>query len=132
MSKSNSPILVVVVNKTPLLEYDREKILSSAQHESLRLMDETLEKGFNLGDQFITKPNLEQRVQFVAANLISAALNEEDMLAAASCAYLAKALPDLKQVKALENNGEVSIELIFDREYQEEVAMEFIPPNKFN
>lgn len=132
MTNNKSSLLIVVVNKTPILEYDREKALSDAQHESLRLMDETLEQGFNLGDEFIASPNLEQRVQFVTANLISATLNEQDVLAAASCAYLAKALPDLKQVKAVENNGEVSIELIFDREYQKEVAMEFVPPNKFN
>ena len=123
--------LIVQVNGTPMLEYDRTKALSSTQQQSLVLMEEKLSQGLTLGDVEITNPSLEQRVEFVAANLISAVLNDEEALSAASCAYLAHALPELKQIKALEKNGEISIELIFDREYQPEEKLNFVPPGQY-
>lgn len=124
-------LLIVQVNGTPMLEYDREKTLTSAQQQSLILMEEKLSHGLSLGNEQVTNPSLEQRVEFVAANLISAILNDEEVTAAASCAYIARALPDLKQIKALEKNDEVSIELIFDREYQAEEKLNFVPPGKY-
>jgi hypothetical protein len=125
--KNNSALLVVEINGTPMLEYDRAKTLSSAQQQSLERMEEKLDQGLTLGGQHITSPSLEQRIEFISANLISAILNDEEVLAAASCAYIAHALPELKQIKALEKNGEVSIELIFDREYQPEEKLNFVP-----
>ncbi len=130
MDAKSSQLLVIVVNGTPILEYDRSQQLSKLQNESLELIDEKLDRGITLSDKFIPQPNLEQRVEFVAANLISALLHEEEVLAAASCAYLARALPDLKQIKALEEEGTVSIELIFDREFQPEEKMNYIPLEK--
>lgn len=127
MNNKNTALLVVQVNGTPMLEYDRTKTLSSVQQQSLELMEEKLDQGLTLGSQLIANPNLEQRIEFISANLISAVLNDEEVLAAASCAYIAHALPELKQIKALENNGEVSIELIFDREYQPEEKLNFVP-----
>ena len=120
-------LLVVQVNGTPMLEYDRGKSLSSAQQESLILMEEKLSQGFNLGGQLINQPKPEQKIEFVTANLISAILTDDEILAAASCAYVAHALPELKQIKALENNGEISIELVFDRAYQQEEKLNFTP-----
>ena len=130
MNTKSSNVLMIVVNGSPILEYDRNQQLSAVQNESLKLMDEKLGQGITLGNTFIPQPNLQQRVEFVAANLISALLNDEEVLAAASCAYLAKALPDVKQIKALEEQGTVSIELIFDREYQPEEKMNYIPLDK--
>lgn len=115
-----------------MLEYDRSKTLSTAQQQSLSLMDEKLNNGLTLGETHIAKPNLEQRVEFISANLIAAVLNDNEILAAASCAYIAHALPDLKQIKALEENGEVSIELIFDRDYQPEEKLNFVPIESIN
>ena len=127
---NDNNLLVVQVNGTPMLEYDREKVLSGAQKESLKLIEEKLNQGFNLGEQQISHPKLEQKIEFVTANLISALLNDDEVLAAASCAYVAIALPELKQIKALENNGEISIELIFDRIYQTEEQLNFTPLEK--
>ena len=119
-------LLVIQVNGTPILEYDRLQKLSPSQVQSLTFMEEKLDQGLNLGDKQIVNPSLEQRVEFVAANLISAILNGNEALAAASCAYIARALPELKQIKALEVKGEISIELIFDREYQPEEKLNFV------
>lgn len=131
MNDNSSALLVVQVNGTPMLEYDRTKTLTPVQEQSLTLMEEKLSQGLNLNNEHIPNPSAEQRIEFVAANLISATLNDEEVLAAASCAYIAHALPELKQIKALEKNGEVSIELIFDREYQPEEKLNFVPPGQY-
>ena len=125
-------ILVVQVNGAPMLEYDRAKTLSAAQQQSLFLMQEKLDKGLTLNENYIANPTLEQRVEFISANLIAAILNDDEVPAAASCAYLAHVLPELKQIKALEENGEISIELIFDRDYQPEEKLNFIPLKNIN
>jgi len=125
-------LLVVQVNGEPVLEYDRDKTLSDAQQQSLILMEKKLDKGISLSNSKIENPNLEQRIEFVTANLISAVLHDDEVAAASSCAYMAHALPDLKQIKALEKNGEVSIELVFDREYQPEEKLNFVPLNRIS
>jgi len=131
--KNGSPTpLVVLVNTTPVLEYDRTKTLSESQRQSLLHMNEKLNQGISLGNKHIKKPSPEQRIEFVTANMISAILNEEEKLAAASCAYVALSLPELKQVKAFEKSGEISIELVFDREYQEEEKLNFVPLENIN
>ncbi len=130
MSEQKSNLLVIQVNGTPMLEYDRDMLLSTQQEQSLKLMGEKLDQGFNLGNQHINHPKLEQKIEFVTANLISAILNEEETLAAASCAFIAHTLPELKQIKAIESDGEISIELIFDREFQVEEKLSFTPLNK--
>ena len=131
MEKPLSNILVVLVNGTPMLEYDRNRELSIIQIESLKHMQEKLDQGLEIGNQVIKHPSLEQCVQFVSANLISAILDDNEVLAAASCAYIAHALPELKQIRAVEQDGEVGIELVFDREYQSENTLSFTPIDKF-
>lgn len=133
MSNTNTQannVLVVVLNETPVLEYNRNKILSAKQRDSLKLMDERLEQGITLEEKLISHPSLEQRIEFVAANLVSALLNDEEVLAAASCAYIANHLPELKQIKAVTKDEQVSVELIFDREYQQEIKMNYSPLDK--
>ena len=123
-------VLVVQVNGTPLLEYDRDRALSPKQKASLTMLDEKLDQGILLNDQFITLPNDEERIEFMTAHLVTALLEDKEGIAAASCAYLAKMLPELKQVRAIEKDGTVSIELIFDREYQKELQMNYVPRDK--
>lgn len=119
--------LVVQINGEPMLEYDRAKALSPKQRASLMMLDEKLEAGILLNGEFITSPSEQERVEFMAGHLVSALLEDDEGIAAASCAYLAKVLPELKQVRASEKDGVVSVELVFDRDYQEELRMKFVP-----
>lgn len=123
-------LLVVQVNGTPMLEYDRAQVLSPKQRASLMMLDEKLDAGIFLNGEFIALPSEQERVEFMAGHLVSALLEDEEGIAAASCAYLAKVLPELKQVRAGEKDGVVSIELIFDRDYQKELQMKFVPLEK--
>lgn len=119
--------LVVQINGEPVLEYDRARALSAKQRASLMMLDEKLDGGILLNGEFVTSPSEQERVEFMAGHLVSALLEDDEGIAAASCAYLARVLPGLKQVKASEKDGVVSIELIFDRDYQEESQMKFVP-----
>ena len=130
MNEKTPGVLVIQLNGTPVLEYDRGQALSDRQRESLQRMEEKLDQGILLGDRFVTRPQRQQRVEYMAANLVAALLEGEDVAAAASCAYLAMALPELKQVKALEKEGNVAIELVFDREYHKEEKLSFVPQDR--
>ena len=127
MNEKTPGVLVIQLNGTPMLEYDRGQALSDRQRESLQRMEEKLDQGILLGERFVTRPERQQRVEYMAANLVAALLEGKDVAAAASCAYLAMALPELKQVKALEKEGDVAIELVFDREYHKEEKLSFVP-----
>ncbi|MDE0411468.1 MAG: hypothetical protein OXI37_04550 [Gammaproteobacteria bacterium] len=130
MSEKTPGVLVILLNGTPMLEYDRGQALSDRQRESLQRMEEKLDQGILLGERFVTRPERQQRVEYMAANLVAALLEGKDVAAAASCAYLAMALPELKQVRALEKEGNVAIELVFDREYRKEEKLSFVPQDR--
>ena len=95
-----------------------------------------MDEGIQVGDTVIPNPDINQRAQFVAGNLADAILNDQESAAAALCSYLAKILPDLKQMKitqstgendtAHDNNNEISIELVFDEAYQQQVPVQFL------
>ncbi|MDE0250042.1 MAG: hypothetical protein OXK72_03440 [Gammaproteobacteria bacterium] len=130
MSEKTPGVLVILLNGTPMLEYDRGQALSDRQRESLQRMEEKLDQGILLGERFVSRPERQQRVEYMAANLVAALLEGKDVAAAASCAYLAMALPELKQVRALEKEGNVAIELVFDREYRKEEKLSFVPQDR--
>jgi hypothetical protein len=120
-----STIMAVLLNGVAQLEYDRSKPLPDHQATYLEKMDEKLDKGIMVGNEFIEKPDIAQRAQFVSANLAHAIKSDDEAMAAALCTYLAMRLPDLKQVKLEDTSGELSIELVFDEEYKKQVAVEF-------
>jgi len=123
-----SNIMAVMLNGIAQLEYHRDKPLNDHQEFYLKKMDEKMAKGITLGDELIPNPNLQQRMQFVAANLADAIIRNEEQVCAALMAYLAVNLPDLHQVKISRENDEaqMTIELVFDETYQKQVPVKFI------
>ena len=122
-----SNIMAVLINGIAQLEYDRTKPLPPQQELYLDKMDQKMDEGIDVGDTVITNPDLNQRAQFVAGNLAHAILSDQEATAAALCTYLAIRLPELKQVKITNtdgNNGELSIELVFDEEYQKQISVQ--------
>ena len=118
--------LAVLINGEAVLEYDRDVTLTDTQRESLKKMDSKMDNGFELAGEKINEPDKNQRFQFIAMNLIQSLLNEEnEALIAASTAYLAENLPDLKQVTADDRSGQMVIDLVFDKEYQNQVKVNF-------
>lgn len=120
-----SNIMGVFLNGIAQLEYDRDKLLPDHQALYLDKMDTKMDEGIMLGQEQVTSPDLNQRVQFVVANLVHAINTGDESMAAALCSYLALRLPDLKQIRIEEQGEAVSIDFDFENEYQKQVAVEF-------
>ncbi|HIP94821.1 MAG TPA: hypothetical protein EYH38_10780 [Leucothrix sp.] len=129
-------ILYVIVNEEAILEFDRSKPVPGHQRQYLDNMDSQMDQGIQLGKDFIQQPNALQRSQFVANSLINHLFKDEYSVAIAMCTYLGKRMPDLKQVKCKgEEDKELSIELVFDRSYeqsQQEQKIQFYKPDKMH
>lgn len=120
-----SNIMGVLLNGVAQLEYDRDKPLPDHQALYLDKMDSKMDEGIQIGDTQIQNPDINQRAQFVAANLVHAIKNDQEPVAASMCTYLANRLPELKQVRIEDVNDEVTINLVFDDEYKKQVAVQF-------
>lgn len=126
-AKGNVPPLVVLVNGESGLEYDRSKPLSERQRVYLDRMDRQMDSGIRLDTEWIERPEPAQRARFVAIQLIDGLQRNDEGLVAACCSYLADRLPDLKQIKTRILGAGFSLELVFDKPYVKEVAVDFIP-----
>lgn len=120
-----SDMMAVFLNGIAQLEYDRSKPLPDHQAVYLEKMDARMAAGIRVGEETIEHPDENQRARFVAANLLHAIKSDNESMAAALCSYLATRLPELKQVRFDENEGDVAIELIFDQDYRKQVAVDF-------
>jgi len=120
-----SNLLAVLLNGIAQLEYDRDKPLPPHQAAYLDKMDTKMDAGIIIGDATIGNPDINQRAQFIAANLLSAMKSNDEEMTAALCTWLANRLPDLKQVKIDEDGDRVSINLVFDEEYGKQAAVTF-------
>ena len=75
--------LVILLNGESQLQYDRSKPLLGQQRGFLEKMDKELQREITINNKKIDHPDLKQRAQFVALNLIQAILNSEEQKAAA-------------------------------------------------
>ncbi|MGV6808957.1 MAG: hypothetical protein ACWA5U_03680 [bacterium] len=127
-------LLHVIVNNTPVLEFDRGKPIPAHQRQYIDQADLRMDsEGLRIADKHIASPNPIQKAQFVANSMVNALFQENYTLARALCTYLAKKIPDLKQVKAEGDiNSDMNIELVFDRDYEtakQEQAVQFFKPD---
>ncbi len=115
----------VLLDGVAQLEYDRDKLLPDHQAAYLDKMDKKMAEGIAIGDEEIRNPDINQRAQFVASNLVHALKTDNEQVAGAMCSYLALRMPELKQIKITGQGGDVSIEFDFENEYSNQVAVEF-------
>lgn len=118
-------ILAVVVNDQLTLQYDRARELPENQQHYLDQLDAKFDQGIELQGEYLEQPDIPQRAQFMALSLMEGIMYQEDNKAAASMAWLATRLPDLKQVLAQVDEQGTHFELVFDREYQPQVVVKF-------
>jgi len=126
---SESKLMAVFLNGVAQIEFDRNKKLSDFQVDYLDNMDSRMDQGISVGEQVIEQPDTTERVKFVAANLLHAIKGNDDSAAAAFCTYIGTRMPEIKQVRMTDINDEVSIELVFDKEYRRPIS---IPVNTLN
>jgi len=117
--------LVIVVNGQSMIEYDRNTRLPGHQRQFLDKMDIDMDCGVDFNGEHIAKPDLKMRAQYIAMHLVQSILNENDAMIAATCAYLATRIPDLKQVQAVEQGENISFDLVFTDEQKNQVAVQF-------
>jgi hypothetical protein len=119
-------IMAVLLNGIAQLEYDRSKPLSDYQETYLESMDAKMDsEGIDIDGQKVDKPDSNQKIQFIAANLLSAMKSNNEGLTSALCTYLATRVPDLKQIKYTDQDNEVTIDLVFDEDYQHQAQVNF-------
>ena len=124
-----SKVMAVLLNGTAQIEYNREVALPERQRDYLDRMDQDMDAGIQLGNRYIDTPDQIQRAQFIALHLIQSLLVDNEQHIAASSAYLADRLPDLKQVKAVTKpDGAIGIDLVFTEDYKNQIKVEFMPP----
>ncbi len=101
-----------------VLTYDRSQVLPEKQREYLDLIDAQMDEGFVLSEQKIDHPNLQQKTQFVAFNLVAALSKNDDQTAIIMFTYLVNRMPELKQAKArtkeTDSGQQVGVEFVFD------------------
>ncbi len=117
-----------------VLTYDRSQVLPDKQREYLDLIDTQMDEGFVLSDQKIDHPNLQQKTQFVALNLVAALTKDEDQTAIIMFTYLVNRMPELKQAKAktkeTDSGQQVGVEFVFDEVKPDGQKIEFRPNHK--
>ncbi len=117
--------MAVLINDIAQLEYDRDKPLTDYQQTYLNSMDEKMASGINIDGTFIEKPDTNQKIQFITANLLNAMKSDDEGMSSALCTYIATRLPDLKQIKIKDNNDEITIDLVFDEHYKGQAQVAF-------
>lgn len=120
--------LAIVLDSESQLEYRRSTPLGDQQLAYLDGMDRRMDAGIELSRVRIEKPDALQRAQFVALQLLRAVESGNEPVAAATLAYLANRIPDLKQVRATTRDGLLTFDLVFDRPYAKETKIEFLRP----
>ena len=124
-----SNVMAVLLNGTAQIEYNRDISLPGKQRDYLDRMDQDMNDGIQLGEEYVVAPTQIQRAQFIALHLVQALLADNEQYIVASCAYLADRLPELKQVKAVTKpDGAIGIDLVFTEEYKNQVKVEFMSP----
>ena len=121
-----SAALTVVLNGEPRLRYERDKVLSDRQAEYLDRMDERMNAGIDLDGAHVPVPDSQQRVRFVAMQLVQALVRDDEPRTAAITGYLASRLPDLQQIRVRLEEAEAEIDLVFDEPYRESKVVQIV------
>ena len=120
--------MIVQVDGKVVLEYDRRKPLNKRQQEDLSRIDTKLSQDAEADEHSDSQPNPLKFTEVVSCALVKALQTGNDQVTAASCAWLANRIPELRQVKAkIEGAEQISIELVFNRDYQPEQTIRFVP-----
>ena len=106
-------MLEVVVNGETVLSFDRNSRAPGHQRQFLETMDLDMDEGIEMAGEQIASPDDMQRAKYVSMSLIVALQGNNKEMAMTMCAYLAKRIPDLKQVRAIENGDDVDMDLLF-------------------
>lgn len=108
--------LIVYINGTRRIEFDRSSGLPGQVRRLLDEMDADLDAGVDLPQGRVESPTAEQKAHFVIEQLLNTLSARNDNLNAASllCSYVGTRMPDLVAIRVRELGGEFSVDLQFD------------------
>ena len=107
-------MLQIYLDKTIVMEYDRNVRLPGKQREFLDKMDFDMDQGIRIDGKCYEYPDALQRGKYIAMRLLQAIQTNNRGMINAMCAYLVNRFPSLNQITAEENNETVTINLHFD------------------
>ena len=110
-----------------MLEYHRDIPLDENKQKYLDSLDTKFDQGIELEGEKFSNPTLQQRAQFITLSMMEGIMYKDEKMASVSLTWLALRLPDLKQVIAAVDHNGTKFELVFDREYQPHVNVDFNP-----
>lgn len=105
-------LLELKIDGRVVLEFDRNTRIPGRQRNFLDKMDEDMDRGIQLADVRIPNPDQLQRARYVAMHLLQAFQHDNESMIAATCAYLTRRLPDLKQVEVETGGQETTLQLV--------------------
>ena len=108
--------LRVILNGSEVHEYEKNTRHPGKQREYLDNMDLDMDEGIEIEGELINSPDKMQRAQYVSMSLLYGIQMKSEGLVSAACGYLVTRLPDLKQIRAVEEGETVTMDLIFDEE----------------
>ena len=106
--------LSVFINGHNVLDYDKNTRQPGKQRQFLDGMDLDMDEGIELNGEMINSPDKMQRAHYVAMSLLYGIEKNSEGMISATCRYLANRLPELKQIRSIENGDEITMELIFN------------------
>lgn len=103
---------VIIDDKTHSIEIPAD-MLSDAE-EFFRKMDSDMDRGWQMGPEFIEKPDTRQRCQIAANKLLVSVSAQNALLVQLMAGYILKRLPGIRTVN-IDTSGEMlNTELLFD------------------
>lgn len=105
--------LVIYINGMRRLEFDRGQGVPGQQRKLLDEMDLDMDNGIQLGDERIEAPDAQQKAQYVIEHLLNALARQQEQAAVVFCTYLGVRLPELLEIRAVDQGGGFSADLQF-------------------
>ncbi len=109
-------MLRLVVNGVSVLDYQPQERLPGHVRDFLARMDADMDEGVSLAGRLVKQPDDMQRAYFVAIKLFHSFRDDNERLRAASCAWLCRRMPHLREVKIDDSEEEISLELVMDKQ----------------
>lgn len=103
------------MNNEVVFEYDRDINLEEQQLSFLDKMDTDMSEGIKIQGELVQSPGEQQRLTFIAMNLIKGLQQDNEAVISSSCAYLINRRPALIEVHANDSDGGIVIEFNEER-----------------
>lgn len=107
-------MLSVYINSKKVLNYDKNTRHPGKQRQFMDSMDLDMDEGIEINGEIISSPNKIQRANYVAMNLLYGIEHKIEGMISSTCGYLVNRLPELNEIRAIEEGDEITMSLMFN------------------